>query len=208
MRYLGGHLGIAVSALLDGHLDTSSAERAWAHVHGCALCHRQVEREGWVKTQLAAMTGDDGPPPQLLGSLYGLGGAVGDQDLSVSRTAGPADGAAAWMAVEDLERRGRGRRRTGIVLVGAGSVSAAVLGFASLTGSPLGIGGGVPAGPPTSAMSGAGTPTATPASTLTTVIAPSARVHGWLHQERREPRPGKDAERRPGSGESPGDLRP
>ena len=34
MWWLGGHLGAAVSALVDGQLDEESAERAWAHVAG------------------------------------------------------------------------------------------------------------------------------------------------------------------------------
>ena len=160
MRYLGGHLGLAVSALVDGQLDPASTERAWAHVRCCPSCHRQVEREGWVKTQLATMPGDSGPPAQLLGSLYGLG-----RDGALPHGA-PPDPAAAWAAVEELEQRGRGRRRTGIAIAGAGSVSVAVLGLASLTGSTLGIGGA---------------PTATPSTSApTTVIAPVARVHGRL----------------------------
>lgn len=158
MRYLGGHLGVTVSALLDGQLDPSSTERAWAHVHGCPTCCRQVEREGWVKTQLAGMTGEDGrPPAQLLGSLYGM--ASGE-------CGAPASSAeASWAAVDEIERQGRGRRRAGIALVGAGSVSVAVLGFASLTGSTLGIGGA---------------PSSAPTRMPTTVIAPVARVHGRL----------------------------
>lgn len=177
MRYLGGHLGITVSALLDGQLEGASAERAWAHVHGCQICYRQVEREGWVKTQLAAMTGDDGPPPQLLGSLYGLGDRLGACDGAGSP--GVDDGTAAWAAVAELERRGRGRRRTGIALAGAGLGSAALLGFASLTGTTLGI-GGAPSGPPTSALTGSGVPTSMPSTGFTMVIAPSVPIHGRL----------------------------
>ncbi len=162
MRYLGGHLGITVSALVDGQLDASSAERAWAHVHGCPTCCRQVEREGWVKTQLAAMTGDEGrPPAQLLGSLYGMGA----EEHGAPAVAAEPSAEASWVAVGEIERQGRGRRRAGIALVGAGSVSVAVLGFASLTGSTLGIGGG---------------PSSAPTRMPTTVIAPVARVHGRL----------------------------
>lgn len=165
MRYLGGHLGAVVSPLLDGQLDPSSTERAWAHVHGCGTCRRQVEREGWVKTRLSAMSHDEGaPPPELLGSLYGL----------CSR---PPDGAAAWAAVAEIERRGRDRRRTGLALVGAGSVSAAVLGLATLTGTTLGI-GGAPSATPASSLSRSGVPS--PATTTTAVIAPVTRVHGRL----------------------------
>ncbi len=191
MRYLGGHLGIAVSALLDGQLDPSSAERAWAHVHSCETCCRQVEREGWVKTRLAAMTGDeDAPPQQLLGSLYGLG--------SSSAAQRDPSGAAAWAAVGELERRGRARRRTGLVVAGAGSVSAAVFGLASLSGSTLGI--GVPAGPPTSALSRAPV-TGTPA-----VVAPVARVHGSLPLGPAQRGPSAGADRSPSGGETQGGL--
>lgn len=201
MRYLGGHLGITVSALLDGQLDGASAERAWVHVHGCELCYRQVEREGWVKTQLAAMTGEQGPPPQLLGSLYGLG----SMDVDSSGTGSlAADGADAWAAVEELERRGRPRRRAGIALAGAGSVSVAVFGIASLTGATLGI-GGAPAGPPTSALTGTGSPTSTPSSGFTMVIAPSAGVRR-LPGQPGSPRSSDDPS--PGNDPTPGDDTP
>lgn len=187
MRYLGGHLGVAVSALVDGQLDPASAERAWAHVHGCAPCRRHVEREGWVKTQLASMAGEQGPPQQLLGSLYGLGDVPGQSDT---------DGAAAWAAVEEIERRGRGRRRAGLALAGAGSVSVAVFGLASLTGATLGIGGAAPASAPSL------TPSPVPA-----MIAPQARVQGRLPFTPRQLRP--DAGPVPGSeqGETPPNLR-
>ena len=187
MRYLGGHLGVTVSALVDGQLDPTSAERAWAHVQGCALCQRQVEREGWVKTQLAAMTGEQGPPPQLLGSLYGLGAV----DAAPVDEPSP-DPALAWAAVEELEGQGRGLRRAGIALAGLGSVSAAVFGLATLTGSTLGIGGG--------------TSSPVPTQVPTAQIAPVAEVHGLLPRERLLHRVEGGAARRAG-GEGPGDLR-
>lgn len=180
MRYLGGHLGTSVSALVDGQLDPASAERAWAHVHGCSLCCGQVAREGWVKSQLAAMTGDapTAPPAQLVGSLYDLPGGsrpfpghAATPDRATPDRAAP-DPAAAWATVDAIERRERGRRRAGLALVGAGSVSVAVLGFASLTASPLGISGTPSA--PTTAVTRPGTP----AESAT--IAPTARVHGRL----------------------------
>lgn len=161
MRYLGGHLGSSVSALVDGQLEPEAAERAWSHVVTCSSCRRLVEREGWVKTQLATMSGNE-PSARLLGSLYQLDGA-----------------AEAWAAVDRIERKSRGRRRTGIALVGAGSVSAAVLGFASLSGAPLGI-GGAPASTPATSLT---RPTA--ASTPTTaVIAPAVIVHGRVSVRR------------------------
>jgi hypothetical protein len=190
MRYLGGHLGVTVSALIDGQLDPASAERAWAHVQGCALCCRQVEREGWVKTQLAAMTGDEGPPPQLLGSLYGLGSAPASR--AADRAADPAaDPAVAWAAVEEIERHARGRRRAGIALAGAGSVSVAVFGFASLTGSTLGIGEA---------------PTTAPTHTPSSVIAPVAHVHGRLPLGELRQQSGGSASQGRQQGEGPADL--
>lgn len=168
MRYLGGHLGTLVSALVDGQLDPPSAERAWAHVQGCALCGRQVEHEGWVKRQLASIAReepDDAPPPGLLGSLYDLPG-------------GGRDPAAAWTAVEQIERQERSRRRTVLALAGAGSLSVAVLGLASLGGATLGI-SGAPDRSPSAALTDSGLPTAS----TTGVIAPVARVHGRLPQE-------------------------
>ncbi len=161
---LNPHLGAAVSALVDGQLDEESTERAWAHVVRCPPCRRQVEREGWVKRQLAQMAGGsaapghDGPSERLVGSLLDLGPV-----------------AQAWEDVEELEHRGRGRRRAGIALVGAGSVSAAVFGLSTLGAAPLGIGGAGGTGTPATSLSGATTSTPTPA-----VVAPAAQVHGRL----------------------------
>jgi anti-sigma factor RsiW len=171
MRYLGGHLGAAVSALVDGQLDPPAADRAWAHVHTCPSCRRAVEREGWVKTRLSAIAAPDAaeePPERLVGSLYALDRLVGHDAAREESTR------AAWAAVEHLERRGRGRRRAGIALVGAGSVSAAVFGLASLSGSTLGI-GNAPVSPATSTLS-----RPLPPAPTTAVVAPNARVHGTI----------------------------
>lgn len=48
-----GHLGTKVTLLVDGRLPIAEEERAWEHVHTCHGCRDAVEREGWVKTQLA-----------------------------------------------------------------------------------------------------------------------------------------------------------
>jgi hypothetical protein len=169
MRYLGGHLGATVSALLDGQLDPASTERAWAHVHACALCDRQVAYEGWTKTQLASINEEAGPPPQLLGSLYGLGATQGQASTARAH----AEEARGWDMVREIEQQGRGRRRAGLALAGAGSV--AVLGLAGLAGGTLGLGGG-PSGAPTSAITGPRPGSATTGPSA--VIAPLAKVHG------------------------------
>jgi len=169
MRYLGGHLGATVSALLDGQLDPSSTERAWAHVHACALCDRQVKHEAWIKTQLASINEETGPPPRLLGSLYGLGTPHHPAGAPRAR----AEEARGWELLRQIEQQGRGRRRAGLALAGAGSV--AVLGLAGLAGGTLGLGGG-PTAAPTTAITGPRPGSATTAPTA--VIAPPAKVHG------------------------------
>jgi len=118
------HLGDSVSALLDDQLDEAAAERAWAHALACSDCRRLVEREGWVKTRLASVGGGE-PSPGLVDSLRAM---------------------EAWAAVEEIEERHRGRR-IGLAVAGAGSVSAAVLGIATLGGAPLGIGHSTPGAP-------------------------------------------------------------
>lgn len=177
---VGGHLGSTVSALVDGQLDATTSERAWAHVLGCAECRRLVERETWVKRRLSAMGGGE-PPEQLLGSLVGLGEARGSMRPSW-------EGLEAWVAVDRIEQKARGRRRAALALVGAGSVSAAVLGMVSLGAITSGA-GEAPAGPPEAALTGS-TPGGTP---TTAVVAPAVSVHGTLHPSHRTTGPDRDA---------------
>jgi hypothetical protein len=166
MRLLGGHLsGSTVTALVDGQLDRDSGERAWSHVAVCPACRRAVEREGWVKRQLAEMTEGE-PSERLLGSLYRLDHSPEPQRPSWQSLE-------AWAAVGEIEHRSRNRRRAGLALVGVGSVSAAVIGFATLGGSVLGI-GGAPAGPPEANL------TQPHGNHTHAVIAPRATVHGRL----------------------------
>jgi anti-sigma factor RsiW len=157
LRLLGGHLGASVSALVDGQLDPESTEQAWDHVTHCASCRRLVEHEGWVKRQLAQIArpgGPEAPSDQLLGSL-----------LEMDPTA------SAWADVEEIEDRSRVRRRAGIAVVGAGSVSAAVLGI-----STLGVLGGASGVPATSI--GRASVSSSPTGA---VVAPvGAMVHGRL----------------------------
>ena len=180
MGFLNGHLGSSVSALVDGQLDAESAERAWDHVATCPPCRRLVEHEGWVKRQLAQIAGGSGatvqePPDQLVGSLL---------DLDPSTV-----GWSEWDEWSESERSHRARRRAGLVLIGAGSVSAAVFGLSAVSGSSLGFGGGGPA-------SNIGRST-TPSPTVA-VVSPAGAVHsrlrGWvLDDAGTTARPGTDA---------------
>lgn len=168
MRFLGGHLGSLASALVDGQLDADTSDRAWDHVLRCAECRRLVEREGWVKRRLAGMVGSE-PSARLLDSLYEL-----------SPSAQPSwEGLEAWAAVDEIEHRGRARRRAGIALVGAGSVSAALFGVAALSGALPGFGGGT-AGTPASSLTRPAQPVAGGGTPTPAEVAPVAVVHGTL----------------------------
>jgi hypothetical protein len=119
---LGGHLGSAVSPLVDGQLDGATAERAWSHALGCAVCRAAVEREVWVKRSLSAMGGAD-PSPGLCDLLHELPWHATD--------AVPPAAPSEWSAVAELERRHR-LRRSGLLAAGAGTVSAAVIGLGAV----------------------------------------------------------------------------
>ncbi len=111
-----GHLGARVSALLDGQLSPAEAEEAWAHVYACHACRDLVEREGWVKTRLAGLSGGVGAASSdLKGSLMNL--TPGERFL--------------------VETRGRGvRRGVGIAVLGGGALGAAMVGVLALGLSP------------------------------------------------------------------------
>lgn len=160
IRLLPGHLGASVSALVDGQLDEESTERAWQHVLTCPPCRRLVEHEGALKRRLAQLA--DGARPD----------EPSDRFLGALRDLDPA--ALAWAETQEIENSGRTRRRAGIALVGAGSVSAAVLGLTALSGAPFGL-GGAPGTPATSIGRSGGTATPTRA-----VVTPPAPVHGRL----------------------------
>lgn len=118
---LHGHLGDNVSALVDGQLSPADEERAWAHVHGCPGCRALVAREGWVKQQMLGLSGRADMPSRLVDQLAHL----------------PA--ADSWAQVHALEASAR-RRRTTVVMAGAGSVGAAALALVALAGTPAGNG--------------------------------------------------------------------
>ncbi|WP_110207959.1 hypothetical protein [Nocardioides daejeonensis] len=114
-----GHVGSRVSALVDGQLPSDQADRLWAHVHTCCLCRDRVEREGWVKTRVAGLSHQSRPAPDYLQSLLTLGSALETLPTTHDRH---LDDAAA-------------RRRTAVaVVLGAGSVSAALVGVVALAG--------------------------------------------------------------------------
>ena len=119
---LSGHIGSRASALVDGQLSPAEEERSWSHVLTCPGCRRLVEREGWTKRQLGALSGPGDPdasvepPMQLLGSLYAVD---------------------AWTTVDRIEKRST-RRRTAVAVLGGGAVGAAVIGLITVAGPGIG----------------------------------------------------------------------
>ncbi|PWN01531.1 hypothetical protein DJ010_18490 [Nocardioides silvaticus] len=112
-----GHLGARASALLDGQLSQAEAEEAWAHVYECHACRDLVEREGWVKTRLAGLSGGVGSAsPDLKGSLLNL--TPGEQFLV------------------DAGGRGSVRRGIGVAVLGGGALGAAMVGVLALGFAP------------------------------------------------------------------------
>lgn len=158
--HAGRHLGDRAGALVDDQLSPDEAARAWAHVESCTPCAQEVQRQSWLKSRLSAFSApaaDPAPDAGLLGALY-------DVDAR-TRTA--------WQETDAIEARSR--RRT-LTLVGAGSVSAAVLGVLALTGSPAGQGERLPVRPAPARMSavlaGVGSqPSARPSTTPSTPVS-------------------------------------
>lgn len=113
-----------MSALLDGQLPAEQAEEAWAHVYACHLCRDQVEREGWVKSQLAGLSGAArAVPEELVGSL---------RDLTPLERAAPA-GTGAGDYVPDP---GHHHGRRAVAVVGGGAIGAAMVGILALGLTP------------------------------------------------------------------------
>jgi len=128
-----GHLGSRVSALLDGQLAPAEAEKAWAHVHACHSCRDLVEREGWIKTQLAGLSlaGGSDAPSYLKGSLLGPG------EPSPLFAAPP-------------------RRHPGLAILGGGAVGVAVVGLLAL--GVAAVDGPVDRRPPVTDINGSTSP--------------------------------------------------
>lgn len=114
------HLGSRVSALLDGRLLAEEEERAWSHVHECNPCRDLVEREGWVKTQLAELSladrADCGAPDRLKDSLLS----------SCARSSGQSSPLAASPFL--TASPGARSRHRSLVAIGGGAAGAAVVG--------------------------------------------------------------------------------
>lgn len=109
-----GHVGARVGALVDGQLPREEAERLWHHVHGCRRCSARVEREGWVKMQLAGLA-SSWPESAPLGLRAGL-----------------ADTPAYGVPLPALSHPPDHRGLLTVAALGAGSLGAAMIGVIAL----------------------------------------------------------------------------
>jgi hypothetical protein len=141
-----GHLGPRVSALLDGQLSAAEAEKAWAHVHACHFCRDLVEREGWVKTQLAGLAYGGTATPDALKGLLAHGPVPGTP--APAHAMGPPGG----------------RSRSSVVFLGGTALGAAVAGVLALGVAQS----GTPAErrPPVTSLTRPSTSTPTPFSSI------------------------------------------
>jgi anti-sigma factor RsiW len=65
------HLGPRISALVDGELDPSDAERALAHVASCPQCHADLDAERHAKSRVSALAGPP-VPDELMRRLVAM----------------------------------------------------------------------------------------------------------------------------------------
>lgn len=114
-----GHVGNRVGALVDGQLPREEAERLWHHVHGCQRCSARVEREGWVKMQLAGLA-SSWPESAPLGLRAGLADRA---PLGAPQYVAPAPESA---------RAGDHRGALTVAVIGASSIGAAMIGVIAL----------------------------------------------------------------------------
>jgi len=118
------HLGTRVAALVDGQLSPAEEERAWAHVHACPTCRAAVEREGWVKRQLACLSFVDTSTQSAAVSAALKGSLCGSAFASYPET------------MPEYATAQRTRRFASLAALGAGSAGAAMFGVLALGTAP------------------------------------------------------------------------
>lgn len=168
-----GHLGSKVSALLDGRLSETEEERAWQHVHACHFCRDLVEREGWVKTQLATLR---------------------PTDCAVSAGFKSSLLAAAMSGPEPVAPTPGLHRHRSVVVLGSSAAGVAIVGMAALSGvftttsvtdrrptmtnveQPVSQNSTRPVARTTSSATPTGPSTITPTPTAVVTTTPAARV--------------------------------
>ncbi|MEZ0164673.1 zf-HC2 domain-containing protein [Kineococcus sp. LSe6-4] len=145
----GPHLGVRVSALVDGRLAADARARADEHVRTCPDCSEALEAERLVRARVRAL-GEPEPSQDLLVRLLQIGGPCGPlppRDAPMANPARPAVGTAPPSRTDPGRSRasrgpaGRGRRRRPVAVALAGTFSLLGAGIAGVL-----VLGGLPGG--------------------------------------------------------------
>ncbi len=154
------HLGERVAALVDGELDHDARDRAVAHLVRCQECRSAVDEQRRLKSRIRELSVTE-PSAALLSTLFEIGlppaaypaesaghrqrlESVAAMSLPFRSHLDPRLSAVDLLADRSIAHDRRTtdrRRRAGLVMAGAGSVSAAVLGLS------YALGGGASQGP-------------------------------------------------------------
>jgi hypothetical protein len=149
------HLGERVAALVDGELDHDSRDRAVAHLTRCEECRFAVSEQRWLKSRMRELAATE-PSAALRSSLFEIARSRPDETDERPAVFHRAEPVAAMSlpnrsylaphvptpgptadAHASVRRTTDRRRRAGLVMAGAGSVGAAVLGLSyALGGAP------------------------------------------------------------------------
>jgi len=134
-----GHLGDALSALLDGELDDAAAEAARAHLAGCQACETERAAIGQARSWLRGLPPVE-PPTDLYERLLAASPADTPPD-AVAASSSPHHEATVTSLAD--ARRHRHRWRAGVAAMSAcAAVTLVVLGIAAphepSTSPPLG----------------------------------------------------------------------
>lgn len=146
----GGHLGEALSALVDGELDHETRDRALAHVAGCSACRSQLEAERRLKAgvrgssgplppgdltrRLLALAEPGEPLPPRVRALPGATRAV--PSTSPARHWGEHRPGGYPAGGDGLRHTGRRARRGVLIAAGAVTIGGGAVGGAFLLGTP------------------------------------------------------------------------
>ena len=132
------HLGLWLSALVDGELDGTERDRVLNHLAGCAACRREANAMRALKRRLTAL-GDTCAESPIAGRLIEL--ARSEHGIPAGRSFGAASSSA--MAFDPLPGRGVRQLRPGWKIA-TGSATSALLAI----GVVAFLLGNVSAGPP------------------------------------------------------------
>lgn len=136
----GPHLGVRVTALVDGRLAADAEARASAHLRECSECTDEVESERLLRARLATL-GTPEVSEDLMVRLLDIGGPSGPlppRDLPMANPARPVVGVAPPSRTDlGRSRGGRGPAGRAVRRLRRRPVAAALAGTFSLFGAGI-----------------------------------------------------------------------